>query len=105
MAHKCNRYFAIIFEKEELDHKGRQVVLYLQFGTDKLTSSTIFYLLNIQNLPPGTISLEVPLIAPVTAKAALYWTDSIWLVKEEIRLIENHISIVEMISNKTLTNC
>ena len=73
----------MIFEKEELDHKGRQAVLYLQFCADNITASTIFYLLKIQNLTPGTISLEVPLIAPVIAKAALCWTDSILLAKED----------------------
>ena len=47
----------MIFEKEELDHRGRQVVLYLQFFTDNITTTTIFYLLKIQNLTPGTITL------------------------------------------------
>ena len=28
MAHKYNLYFAMIFEKEELDHRGRQVALF-----------------------------------------------------------------------------
>ena len=57
MAHKYNFYFAIIFEKEELDHRGRQVILYLRFCTDNTTTSSMFYLLKIQNLTPGTISL------------------------------------------------
>ena len=83
MAHKYNLYFAVILEKEELDHRGRQVVLYLQFCTDGITASTIPFLLKIQNLTPGTISLEVPLIAPVIAKAAFYWTDSILLAKKD----------------------
>ena len=42
MAHKYNLYYAMIFEKEELDHRGRQVVLYLQFCTDNMTASAIF---------------------------------------------------------------
>ena len=57
MAHKYNLYYAKIFEKEELDHRGRQVVLYLQFFTDNITASAIFYLLKIQNLTLGIISL------------------------------------------------
>ena len=57
MAHKYNLYFAMVFEKEELDHRGRQVALYLQFCRDSITASTISYLLKIQNLTPGTISL------------------------------------------------
>ena len=39
----------MIFEKVELDHRGGQVVLYLQFCTDNITS-TISYRLKIQNL-------------------------------------------------------
>ena len=39
----------MIFEKEESDHRGGQVVLYLQFCTDNITSSTISYRLKIQN--------------------------------------------------------
>ena len=66
MAHKYNLYFAMIFEKEELDRRGRQVVLYLQFYTDNITASAIFYLL-----------------IAVIAKVALYWTDSILLAMED----------------------
>ena len=78
MAHKYKLYYAMIFEKEKLAHRGRQVVLYLHFCIDNITASAIFYLLKIQNLTIGIISfLEVPLIAPVIAKAALYLTDSI----------------------------
>ena len=63
----------MIVEKEELDRRGRQIVLYLQFSTDNLSASAIFYLLKIQNLTPGIVfSLEVSLIAPAIAKAALY---------------------------------
>ena len=58
MAHKYNLYYAMIFEKEELDHRGRQVVLYLQSCTDNITTSAIFYLLKIQNLTLGIISLS-----------------------------------------------
>ena len=73
MAHKYNLYYAKIFEKEELDPRGRQVVLYLQFCTNNITTSTTFYLLKIQNLTLGTISLKVVLlIPPVVAKAILY---------------------------------
>ena len=73
MAHKYNLYCAMILEKEELDRRGRQIVLYLQFCTDNLSASAIFYLLKIQNIPPGIIfSLEVSLIAPAIAKTALY---------------------------------
>ena len=43
----------MIFEKEEIGHRGRHVVLYLQFHADNLTVSTI-YLLKIQNLFSGT---------------------------------------------------
>ena len=57
MVHKENLYFEIMFEKVELDHKGRQVVFYLQFFTDNWTASAIFFLLRIQYLIPGTISL------------------------------------------------
>ena len=53
MAHKYNFYFAIILEKEKLDHKGRQVALFIQFPVDNKTASTIFYLLK----NPDTISL------------------------------------------------
>ena len=38
MAYKYNLYYAIIFEKEELD----QVVLYLQFYADNITASAIY---------------------------------------------------------------
>ena len=38
MAHKYNLYYAMIIEKEELDHRGGQVFLYLQFCTDNITS-------------------------------------------------------------------
>ena len=73
MAHKYNLYYTMIVEKEELDRRGRQIVLYLQFCTDNLSASAIFYLLKIQNLTPGIVfSLEVSLIAPAIAKAALY---------------------------------
>ena len=82
MAHKYNLYFAMIFEKEEFDHKGGQVVLYLQFCTDNITASTILYLFKIQNSMYNFV-LEVPLIALVIAKDALYWTDSIFLSKED----------------------
>ena len=58
MAHKYDLYFGMTFEKEELDHRSRQVVLYLQFCTDSITASTISYLLKIQNLTPGTILLR-----------------------------------------------
>ena len=50
MVHKYNLYYAMIFEKEELDYRGRQVDLYLQFCTNDITASAIFYLLKIQNL-------------------------------------------------------
>ena len=50
-----NLCFAVIFEREELDHRGSQVVWYLQLCTDNITTS--FYLLKIQILNPGTISL------------------------------------------------
>ena len=56
MAHEYNLYFAMIFEKEELDRSGRQVVSYLQFCTDNITASTIFCLLKAQNLTPETIA-------------------------------------------------
>ena len=54
MAYKYNFYLAMIFEKEELDHRGTQFVLRLQFCTDSKTASTI-YLEKIQDLTPGTI--------------------------------------------------
>ena len=57
MAYKRNLYFVVIFKKEELDHRSKQVVLYLQFCTDNITTSTIIYLLKIQNLTPSIISL------------------------------------------------
>ena len=57
MAHKYHLYFAMIFEKEELDHRGRLVVLHLQFCKDNITALTTFCLLKIQNLTPGTTSL------------------------------------------------
>ena len=57
MDHKDNLYFALMFEKEEFNHRARQVELYLQFCTDNITVSTIFYLLKIQNLTPGIILL------------------------------------------------
>ena len=57
MAHKYHLYFAMIFEKEELDHRGRPVVLHLQFCKDNITALTTFCLLKIQNLTPGTTSL------------------------------------------------
>ena len=44
ITHKYNLYYAMIFGKEELDHRGRQVVLYLQFCTGNITASAIFYL-------------------------------------------------------------
>ena len=56
MAHKYNLYFAIIFEKEELDRRGRQVVLYLQFYTDNITASTISYLLIEWRVQNGSIT-------------------------------------------------
>ena len=59
MAHKYNLYFAMIFEKEELDHRSKQVVLHLQFRTDSITASTII------------------------AKVALYWTDLTFFAKED----------------------
>ena len=58
MAHKYNLYYAMTFEKEELDHTGRQAVLHLQFCTDNIITSAIFYLLKIQNLTLGIISLS-----------------------------------------------
>ena len=57
MAHKYHLYFAMIFEKEELDHRSRPVVLHLQFCKDNITASTTSCLLKIQNLTPGTASL------------------------------------------------
>ena len=57
MAYKYNFYLAMIFEKEELDHRGTQVILRLQFCTDRKTASTI-YLEKIQDLTPGTILLR-----------------------------------------------
>ena len=56
MAYKYNLYLTMIFEKEELNHRGTQAVLNLQLCADNLTISTI-YLLKIQNLTPATISL------------------------------------------------
>ena len=50
-------YFEMIFEKDELDQRGIQVALCLPFYTDNIITSTIFYLLRIQNPTPGTISL------------------------------------------------
>ena len=50
-----NLYFAMIFEKEELHHRSRQVALYRQFCTNSINVWTIFYLLMIQNLIPGTV--------------------------------------------------
>ena len=57
MAHKYHLYFAMIFEKEELDHRSRPVDLHLQFCKDNITASTTSCLLKIQNLTPGTASL------------------------------------------------
>ena len=71
MAQKYNLYFALIFEKEELDHRDRQVVFYLQFSTD----NRLNHLLSFKDSKPNSwynFSLEVPLIAPVVAKAALH---------------------------------
>ena len=45
----------MIFEKEELDHKSWQVVLYLQISKNNISVSTIFYLSKIQNLTLGII--------------------------------------------------
>ena len=72
MAHKYNLYYATTFEMEELDHRGRQVVLYLQFCADNITASAIFYLKDSKPNSWYNFSLEVPLIAPVIAKAELY---------------------------------
>ena len=47
MVHTCNLYFAMIFEWEELDPRGRQAVLHLQFCSDSITASTIFKKISI----------------------------------------------------------
>ena len=47
MVHTYNLYFAMIFEWEELDPRGRQVVLHLQFCSDSITTSTIFKKISI----------------------------------------------------------
>ena len=57
MAHKYNLSYAMIFEKEDLDHRGRQFLLNLQFCIDNITASTIFYPLNIQNVNLSIVSL------------------------------------------------
>ena len=58
-SHKYNLYFALIFEKEELDH--------VQVYTDNITVSTIFYPFKIQNLINGQCLL-VPVIKPIMLK-------------------------------------
>ena len=57
MAHKHNLSYAMIFEKKELDHRGRQFLLNLQFCTDNIIASTIFYPLKIQNVTLSIVSL------------------------------------------------
>ena len=44
-------------QQSYVDHKGRQVVLYLKFYTDNITASTMFYLLKTQNPTLSIISL------------------------------------------------
>ena len=44
-------------QQSYVDHKDRQVVLYLKFYTDNITASTMFYLLKIQNPTLSIISL------------------------------------------------
>ena len=63
MAHKYNLCYAMIFEKEKLDHRGRQVVLYLQLCADNLTASAIIYLKDSIPNSWHKFSSEVPLIA------------------------------------------
>ena len=73
MAHKYNLYFAMIFEKEELDHRGRQFVSYLQFCTDNITNFN--HLLSFEDSKPNSrynSSSEVPQIETVIAKAEMY---------------------------------
>ena len=73
MAHKYNLYYAMIFKKEELDHRAMHVVLHLQFCADNIIVSAIFYFLKIEK--PNSwynFSVEVRLIVPVIDKAALY---------------------------------
>ena len=43
---------------EKKDYRDSEVVAYLQFCTDNITTLTIFYLLKIQNLISGKISLQ-----------------------------------------------
>ena len=50
MAHKYNLYFAIIFGKEELDHRGKQVVLHLQFWPDIHLNKDKLHLSKYENL-------------------------------------------------------
>ena len=57
MAHKHNLSYAMIFEKKELDDRGRQFLLNLQFCIDNITASTIFYPLKIQNVNLSIVSL------------------------------------------------
>ena len=75
MPHKYNLCFAVIFEKEELDCRGRPVILYLQFCTDNISLSNIFE--RFKTNSKYNFSVELPLTAPVIAKAVLYSTDSI----------------------------
>ena len=61
MSYKYNLYFAMIFEKEELGHRGRKVAFYFKFCTDNITASTSFCLFKDSKPKPWFIfSLEVP---------------------------------------------
>lgn len=63
-SYKYNLYFALIFEKEELDH--------VQVYTENITVSTIFYPFKIQNLINGQYLLSSSSNNTHNAKAALY---------------------------------
>ena len=64
MTHKYNLFFAMIFDKEKLDHRGTCFV-------PKILSTNFIF----KDSKPKSwynFSLEIHLIAPAIAKAALY---------------------------------
>ena len=72
MSHKYNLYYAMIFEMEELNHRGRQV--FFVFKTFYRLYNRLNHLLSFKDATPNcwyNFSLGVPVIAPIIAKAAL----------------------------------
>ena len=72
MAYKYSIYYAMVSEKEELDHRDRQVVFV--FAIFYREHNQLSHLLSPKDSKPNSwhnFSLDVPLIAPVIATAAL----------------------------------